>query len=222
MGCKICRVCKVEKDFNEYNTNKRNRDNLSNMCKECGKIYYAKYRKDNYKKVLEKEKEYELKNKNKREEYRDKNKEKINTKMRKYIFENKEKIKNSINNSKRKRYKTDSTYRLKETIRKSISSSIKRNGYTKKLHTKNILGCSFEQFKQHIESLFESWMNWDNYGNPKDGILEPNKTWDIDHIIPSSSATTEEELSKLNYYTNLQPLCSYYNRLIKKNLILNQ
>lgn len=39
------------------------------------------------------------------------------------------------------------------------------------------------------------------------------------HIIPISSATNEEELIKLNHYTNLQPLCSKVNRDIKKDKI---
>ena len=60
-------------------------------------------------------------------------------------------------------------------------------------------------------------MNWDNYGNPSDGLIEPNKTWDIDHIIPVSSAKNEQELLELNHYTNLQPLCSYHNRYIKRD-----
>jgi len=46
---------------------------------------------------------------------------------------------------------------------------------------------------------------------------ELNYGWDIDHIIPLSSALTEEKLIKLNHYTNLQPLCSYTNRYIKKD-----
>ena len=40
---------------------------------------------------------------------------------------------------------------------------------------------------------------------------------DIDHIIPLSSAKTEEDIIRLNHYTTLQPLCSYTNRYIKKN-----
>ena len=33
------------------------------------------------------------------------------------------------------------------------------------------------------------------------------------------TAKTEKDIIKLNHYTNLQPLCSYYNRYIKTNKI---
>lgn len=59
-------------------------------------------------------------------------------------------------------------------------------------------------------------MTWDNYGNPKDGFYEIEKTWDLDHIIPLRTAVDENEIIKLNHFTNLQPLCSYNNRFIKK------
>jgi hypothetical protein len=48
-----------------------------------------------------------------------------------------------------------------------------------------ILGCQFNFFKEHIENQFDNNMNWENYG---------------------SSSTTEDELLKLNHYTNFQPL----------------
>lgn len=38
-----------------------------------------------------------------------------------------------------------------------------------------------------------------------------------DHMIPVTSAKTEEEIIKRNHYTNLQPLCSKINRDIKKD-----
>ena len=100
-----------------------------------------------------------------------------------------------------------------------IGNSIRRNGFKKLSKTHIILGCTFEEFKDHIESQWESWMTWENYGNPKDGIYEPNKTWDIDHNIPSCSATTEEEIIRLNHYTNLKPLCTYHNRWVKSGNI---
>jgi len=62
-------------------------------------------------------------------------------------------------------------------------------------------------------------MSWDNYGNPKDGVLELNKTWDLDHIVPLSSAECEEDIIRLNHYSNIQPLCSYVNRNVKRDNI---
>jgi hypothetical protein len=58
-------------------------------------------------------------------------------------------------------------------------------------------------------------MNWDNYGKYKKDTF--NYGWDIDHIIPMSSATTIEGIYELNYYTNLKPLCSKVNRDIKRD-----
>ena len=93
-------------------------------------------------------------------------------------------------------------------IRNSIVSK-------KSKKSQEILGCSFEDFKAYLESKFEFWMNWENYGLYNG---EVNYGWDIDHIIPLSSAKLEEEIVKLNHYTNLQPLCSKVNRDIKKIL----
>lgn len=59
-------------------------------------------------------------------------------------------------------------------------------------------------------------MSWDNYGK-YNGTL--NYGWDIDHIIPISSAKNEEEMLLLNKFSNLQPLCSFTNRYIKKDNI---
>ena len=39
---------------------------------------------------------------------------------------------------------------------------------------------------------------------------------DTDHITPISSARTEDEVYKLNHYTNLQLLPKYYNQKIKR------
>ena len=134
-----------------------------------------------------------------------------------WINENKEKIKSFSNKKKKKKYSEDPLFKLKENVRNLIRASLISIGKKKNTKTEQILGCSYDEFKKHIESLWQPWMNWDNKGNPKDGIYEPNKTWDIDHITPISSAITEEDVIKLNHYSNYQPLCSYFNRFIKKN-----
>ena len=59
-------------------------------------------------------------------------------------------------------------------------------------------------------------MDWHNRGL-YNGITDYG--WDIDHIIPLDTAITEDDVIRLNHYTNLQPLCSHYNRDIKKNNI---
>ena len=49
---------------------------------------------------------------------------------------------------------------------------------------------------------------------------ELNYGWDIDHIIPTSSAKDEDSIIKLNHFKNLQPLCSKINRDIKRDNII--
>lgn len=108
----------------------------------------------------------------------------------------------------------DNLFKLKRRIRTLILYSFSAKKTNKSSETEIILGCSFQEFKKHLESKFEPWMNWENYGKYNGSL---NFGWDIDHIIPISSAITEEELYTLNHYTNMQPLCSYTNRYIKRN-----
>ena len=100
-------------------------------------------------------------------------------------------------------------------VRNLITQAISWAGYKKTTKSETILGCTFEEFRQHLESQFEPWMNWDNYGCKTPTAI--NMTWDIDHIIPLSSAVTEEDIIRLNHYTNLRPLCSYVNRFVKRS-----
>ncbi len=132
---------------------------------------------------------------------------------------NKDKKKEYVKQWKRKnrkqREQNNPLYKLSSNIRSLIFSSFRQNKHRKKSNTIDILGCSFEQFKQHIESQFEPWMNWGNRGGKV--VVGPDMTWDLDHIIPISSAVTEDDVKRLNHYTNFQPLCSYQNRFVKRN-----
>jgi hypothetical protein len=57
-------------------------------------------------------------------------------------------------------------------------------------------------------------MTWENRGLYNG---ELGYGWDLDHIVPISSAKSEEDIIRLNHYTNIQPLCSYINRYIKRD-----
>ena len=45
-------------------------------------------------------------------------------------------------------------------------------------------------------------MTWNNHGH---------NGWHIDHIYPLNKAKSEEDIYRLNHYTNLQPLWWYDN-----------
>jgi len=132
---------------------------------------------------------------------------------KKYNKQNKD-----ILNEYHKRYqsnrKKEPIYKLTHNIRALIGKTFKNNGYKKDTKTYNILGCSFGEFKIYLENKFEDWMTWDNYGTYTGNY---NETWQIDHIIAISNASNEEEVIKLNHYTNLQPLCSKINQYDKRN-----
>ena len=199
---KKCYRCGELKEINMFSVNKKSKDGLYSYCSECRK----QYRKDNIEKIKQYDLEYSKSPiaKESKKKYKQKNKDKINEYRRNY---RKEVLLN------------DELFILKSAIRDSIRYNLKLKGVIKNNKTCDILGCTFEEFKSHIESLWEDWMNWDNYGNPKDNIFELNKTWDLDHIIPISSAKTNDDVYKLNHYSNFQPLCSYVNRFIKKDSI---
>ena len=195
--------------------------------KEAKRIYLIEWRKNNSNKVKlhnEKQKEYAKEWKKKdydenkenrkadRLKYYHDNAEIMRTKQKEYKKNNRPKLAEYQRNYYAERRKIDPLFKLRNNIRGLIGLSIKNKGLKKKSKTAEILGCSFGEFKLHLENQFEPWMNWDNYGLYNG---TENYGWDIDHIKPSSLAINEEELLKLNHFSNLQPLCSYINRDVK-------
>ena len=245
---KKCSKCKQEKELNNFGVDKKECDGLNRVCKQCRQTFYKEhskrlyeYNKEYVKKNVDKIKEYQKEyrkeyyvkknvdkiknpykkynenNVNKRKEYYDNNVEKLKNKRKEYYKNNKEKTLLTNNAYRNKRKQSDPLFKLSVSLRSMISTTIKKNGYKKLSKTELILGCSFEHLKQYFESQFEHWMSWDNYGLYNG---ELNYGWDIDHIVPLSSALNENELLKLNHYTNLKPLCSYNNRYIKKDKLI--
>mgnify|MGYP001217048738 CR=1 FL=1 len=202
---KVCITCKENKELGCFSKRDSSIDVYRNQCKECRTICIKKNYEKNKEVILRKNREYRLKSSDKLKEnksiYYQLNKERLNRNKKKY------------NKERRDR---DFFYKLKGQIRSLIGNSIRRNGYSKKSKTINILGCEFEEFKTYLESKFEPWMSWENYGLYNG---ELNYGWDIDHIKPVSIAESEEHIVILNHYTNLQPLCSKFNRDIKVNKV---
>lgn len=120
-----------------------------------------------------------------------------------YAKRNREKI-----NERRKKYFKNNLFKLRITLSNRLNSCI-RLFFKKRKKDSSLkyLGCTLEFLTQHLESKFKEGMNWNNYGL---------YGWHIDHIVPLSSAKSEEDLYKLCHYTNLQPLWAKEN-LSKNN-----
>ena len=184
------------------------------------KLIQQRYREKNKELLKQKNKEYKEKNKERDKskkaeydkKYRETNKDKIAEIKKNHYETNKEKRREYFREYKKKRKENDNLYFLKEKYRNILYKAI-RYKTSKTGSSESILGCTYDEFKLHLESKFESWMNWGNYGL-YNGTAKYG--WDIDHIIPLTKAINEEILLKLNNFTNLQPLCSYINRDIKK------
>jgi len=119
------------------------------------------------------------------------NQKEICRKQRIYKSNNREKI----NKQRKLRRQKDLEYKLLIDCRKRLGKAIQ--GIDKSKPTLELLGCSVEFLKQHLEKQFQPGMSWD-----KRHLIH------IDHIRPCSSfdLTIPEEQAKCFHYTNLQPL----------------
>lgn len=199
---KECTICKIEKDIDLFQTIKNIKGGRMNQCKECRKECSRK----SYKKNSTKEK--------RREKYL-RNKESSIECTKKWHENNKEKRREYRRNYCKKR-REDSLYKLSENISNLIRMSFYNNNFLKSSKSFNILGCNIQEFKKYIEYKFEPWMNFYNYGKPKNKI---DKRWVFDHIIPISTAKSKDDLIKLNHYSNFQPL-EFIENIKKSNKLV--
>ena len=216
---KLCSMCGIPKDIKFFTktSNGGGIYGVGSTCKKCQSIKNRKYRDDNKTsiKIKRDEKYLNPESRKKIRDYQNKYYQENNDILLPRLLLRQKNNREKINERCRIRYQNDNVYKLKHNIRRAIQKSLKNIGSCKQNSTVNILGCSIIEFKHYIESKWENWMTWENYGKYKKG--EKNYGWDLDHIIPTSSVNTEDELIKLNHFSNIQPLCSYINRYIKKN-----
>jgi hypothetical protein len=209
METKTCSKCGDTQELCFFQKDNSKKDGYRPDCKSCRKeysnlnyykfkernsIYKSESRKNNPEKFAEREKIYRLNNPNK-----------VKLRRKTYYENNKEKQFKYV----RERSKTDPIFKLGNNMRRRISIFFTLNNITKRNKTFDIVGCTPEFLKEHIEKQFTEKMSW--------GLM--GKYIHIDHIIPLSSAKTEEEVYQLCHYTNLQPLWAEDN-LRKGNKII--
>ena len=211
-----CILCEIEKEISDMVKDKNTKLGYRKVCKLCHYGRTKIWKVNNLEKSIEYKKEWDKNNKEKNSVYKKKwveNNKELDYEIRKKysVSERRKEVRSKYRKNKRN---TDIVFALNEIVRNFIRNSFNRKGIEKCNKSIEILGCTFEEFKIYLESKFEPWMTWENRGLYNG---ELNYGWDIDHIIPISTAKTDEDIKKLNHYTNLQPLCSKFNRDIKRN-----
>lgn len=195
---KICKICNATEDLIGFRKDRR-------ICNNCLKKNKQEYYLSNHKETREHQ-----------NKYRELNREKINAQKREHYKLNKERlIKNSSDYKKnnRKRYndlkinrkKNDPLYKLRITVSERIRQALKYHlagTYKKKDSTIELLGCSIDELKIHLQNQFKEGMTWQNHGE-----------WHIDHIIPCAAfdLSKKEDCLKCFNYKNLQPLWAHEN-----------
>lgn len=199
MENKTCQVCRTEKNPSEFWKNKAEKDGLQRKCKDCcraynaprkekHKLYMVAYNRDNFDRIAAQKKEYASKDPEKWSAY-----------YATYDSDNKERKRPLRREWQRKRRSTDLNFLIKGRLGARLSAAIRKEW--KAGSAVRDLGCSIPEFRQHIESKFQTGMTWGNWG-------KGHGFWNIDHIMPISAfdLTNRQHVVVACHHLNLQPL----------------
>ena len=211
---KNCKKCGEEKSINEFDLCKTGKDGHYNICKKCRYESSQIWKKNNPDKVREYGRKWANNNRKPisdeteqersdrlamrkiyNKKYRETHKEQIRLSFQTEEFREKNNL--YLKNKK----ETDILFKLKCRLRTMTCQAFSRKSFNKNGKTFNILGADVDFMKEYIESKFVGSMSWEN-----------SNEWQIDHIIPLSSAKDEEEMLLLCHHTNLQPLWTEDNQ----------
>ncbi len=230
----LCTDCNTIR-MREYRA--KNKDKIKNYQQQYDKTYYQnnksaiqhrkqKYYQDNKEKILltesqsyqqhpEEKKEY---NKN----YYSLNKQRILEQNKIYQANNIKQIREYHRHYQRYQRSTKISFKLRYNISASINNYLKSVGSAKQKNScLDYLGYSIDNLIQHLESQFEPWMHWSNYGSYRKNSWQDHDpstwTWQIDHIIPQSSfyftSMADPQFLACWGLNNLRPYSSKMNLL---------
>jgi hypothetical protein len=103
--------------------------------------------------------------------------------------------------ARRRRANNPALYKLGVNIRRRISTALERNG--KSAGTQELIGCTIQELRAHLEAQFSPAMTWENYG----------PVWHIDHKRPCASFDLSDPAQQRQcfHFSNMQPLLAEEN-----------
>lgn len=210
---KTCARCGQLKPIESFPINRDRPDWHANNCKPCNVAIKQEWRERNPEKARaaslrqaarSREKPEDQRLKYSRKYYRA-NKAKAHKRSMEWRNRNRQQYAAIQRRCIKQRLQSDPSFAFGFRFRAKIRLLL--SGLRKSAPTEQLLGCSIAEFRKHLESLWEPWMSWDNYGG-KDG------QWCIDHIMPVAAfdLSKPEEQKCCFHYSNLRPLCVKKNR----------
>lgn len=185
-----------------------------------------KYRDNNKEKINAYHKNYYQINKarkavNSRKRY-ERCKDKMNAQAKDYRATHKDELREYQRDYYHLRKQTDPAFTLRKVISSIIRNHLKKSGGSKNSNsciTK--LPFTIEELKIHLDSQFEPWMKWENWGRYDVKKWDDNDPatwkWQIDHIVPQSTLpfiSFEDENFLICWsLKNLRPLSAKQNYL---------
>lgn len=109
---------------------------------------------------------------------------------------------------RRRKRQTDPVYMMKCRVRSLLKNALTSRSFSQNLRTSQVLGCTWQELRLHIERQFLAGMSWEN-----------RHLWEIDHIVPLATAKTEHEVISLSHVSNLRPLWAKDNRQKSDNVL---
>lgn len=103
----------------------------------------------------------------------------------------------------KKKKSDDPAYRVRHNLSKRLWDMVSERGNAKTSSVMKYVGCTKDQLRDHIQSMFKKGMTWTNYG----------KIWHIDHIIPCASFDhmDEQQIKQCWHWANLRPMIAADN-----------
>jgi hypothetical protein len=126
-------------------------------------------------------------------EWRQNNKERFKELQKRWHERNPGRANQYIKN----RYATDPSFAMAYRVRARVYQAIQKGGASKTGSTEELVGCSFDYLRDHIERQFKGRMSWDN-----------PSSFHIDHVVPLASfdLTDPAQLKVACNWQNLRPL----------------
>lgn len=183
---KTCTKCGETKDLSCFHNRPEGKFGVHSICRKCKNIQSKEWQKKNPEKARKIQAEAKRRIRSTQE-----GRDKLIAINQKYIENNREKVRAYY----RERRKNDPLFQIKARYRGLLAKAMQRNGFKKDSLSMKILGCDWDQLRAHIEKQFTKGMSWDR-------LPELH----LDHLVPMSTAKTEEDVIALSHFTNIRPM----------------